>query len=70
MGKGIALQFKQAFPENFTHYAKACKARQMQPGRMLVFETGSMLNPQVHHQFPDQAPLEGQIEDGGHRGRD
>ena len=26
MGKGIALQFKQAWPENFEAYAKACKA--------------------------------------------
>ena len=24
MGKGIALQFKQAFPENFRQYQKAC----------------------------------------------
>ncbi|PEC57744.1 macro domain-containing protein, partial [Bacillus wiedmannii] len=25
MGKGIALQFKQAFPDNFKAYQKACK---------------------------------------------
>lgn len=24
MGKGIALQFKQAYPENFKEYKKAC----------------------------------------------
>ena len=24
MGKGVALQFKEAFPENFTAYAAAC----------------------------------------------
>ena len=26
MGKGIALQFKRAFPEMFKAYAAACKA--------------------------------------------
>ena len=52
MGKGIALQFKQAFPEHFTHYAKVCKEKQMKPGRMLVFETGSMLNPKYIINFP------------------
>jgi len=25
LGKGIALQFKRAFPENFRQYEKACK---------------------------------------------
>jgi len=59
MGKGIALQFKQAFPENFIHYAKACKTEQMQPGRMLVFETGSMLNPKYIINFPTKRHWKG-----------
>ncbi len=42
MGRGIALQFKKAFPENFVSYATACKRSQVQPGRMFVFETGQM----------------------------
>lgn len=25
MGRGIALQFKKLYPDNFKHYAKACK---------------------------------------------
>lgn len=45
MGKGIALQFKKAFPENFRVYEQACKKKQVKPGKMFVFETGSMLNP-------------------------
>ena len=32
MGRGIALQFKDAFPENFKAYAAACKREQVQPG--------------------------------------
>ena len=38
MGKGIALQFKKAFPDNFKVYAKACKQDEVAPGRMLVTE--------------------------------
>lgn len=39
MGKGIALQFKKAFPENFKAYKKACDTDELQPGKMLVVET-------------------------------
>ncbi len=41
MGKGIALQFKQAFPENFQQYKKACNAKEVQPGRMFAVPTGN-----------------------------
>ena len=37
MGKGIALQFKEAFPNNFKAYAKACKDKWLEPGKLLVF---------------------------------
>lgn len=36
MGKGIALQFKQAFPENYEAYHKACKRDEVVPGRLFV----------------------------------
>jgi O-acetyl-ADP-ribose deacetylase (regulator of RNase III) len=32
MGKGIALQFKQAWPDNFKAYAKACKSGEVRLG--------------------------------------
>lgn len=38
MGKGIALQFKKAFPENYKAYQKACEIGEVVPGRMFVFE--------------------------------
>ena len=41
MGKGLALQFKQRFPANFTSYAKACRAGELVPGRMHLFDTSS-----------------------------
>lgn len=52
MGKGIALQFKQAFPENFKAYQRACKAEEVRPGKMFVFETGNLVNPRYIINFP------------------
>ena len=45
MGRGIALQFKKAFPDNFKAYEVACKREEVQPGRMFVFETNQLTNP-------------------------
>ena len=52
MGRGVALQFKKAFPENFKAYAEACKRQEVQPGRMFVFETGHLTNPRYIINFP------------------
>ena len=52
MGRGIALQFKNAFPDNFGAYAKACKREEVQPGHMFVFETGQLTNPRYVINFP------------------
>ena len=52
MGKGIALQFKKAFPENFKAYERACRAKSVRPGKMFIFETGSMWNPKYIINFP------------------
>jgi len=42
MGKGIALQFKNTFPNNFKLYAKACKNDEIKIGELLVTEDDSM----------------------------
>ena len=52
MGRGIALQFKRAFPENFKAYATQCKRNEMRPGRVFVFETGDVLFPHYIINFP------------------
>lgn len=52
MGRGIALQFKNAFPQNFRAYAAACRRQEVQPGRMFVFETGTFTNPKYIINFP------------------
>jgi O-acetyl-ADP-ribose deacetylase (regulator of RNase III) len=36
MGKGIALQFKQAFPHNFNVYKQACDNGQLTTGKILA----------------------------------
>lgn len=40
IGKGIALQFKQAFPQMFRAYEHACKAGEVQLGKVHVFDMG------------------------------
>lgn len=52
MGRGVALQFKKAFPDNFKAYAAACKRREVVPGRMFVFDTGLLANPRLIVNFP------------------
>lgn len=52
MGKGIALQFKQAFPANFKAYEKACKAGEVVPGRMFIFDNGGLFSPRFIINFP------------------
>jgi O-acetyl-ADP-ribose deacetylase (regulator of RNase III) len=43
MGKGIALQFKQAYPSMFRAYEAACKAGQVRLGKMHVFDLGGLV---------------------------
>lgn len=52
MGRGIALQFKKAFPDNFRAYQAACKRGEVQPGRMFVFRTNQLTNPKFIINFP------------------
>lgn len=59
MGKGIALQFKQAFPENFVAYEKACHAGVVRPGRMFIYETMTMIGPKYIINFPTKRHWKG-----------
>ena len=52
MGRGIALQFKKSYPENFKAYATACKKGEMQFGKMFVYENGGLMNPRYIINFP------------------
>lgn len=65
MGRGIALQFKKAWPENFRAYAAACRREEVRPGKMFVFETGLLTNPRYIINFPTKRHWRGKsrIED-------
>jgi O-acetyl-ADP-ribose deacetylase (regulator of RNase III) len=52
MGKGIALQFKQAFPDNFKAYQAACRASKVAPGKMFIHANGDLVNPRYIINFP------------------
>lgn len=52
MGKGIALMFKEAFPENFRLYAAACKRGEVEVGRMFVTERPGLAGPRWIINFP------------------
>lgn len=59
MGRGIALQFKKAFPANFKAYETACKHEQVKPGHMFIYDTGSMYNPRYIINFPTKRHWKG-----------
>lgn len=52
MGKGLALQFKKAFPDNFKAYERACKQGDVELGHMFVVDTGSLGRPKWIINFP------------------
>lgn len=60
MGKGIALQFKQAFPANFAQYERACRNDEMKPGQMLTVATERLVNPRFIINFPTKRHWKGQ----------
>jgi O-acetyl-ADP-ribose deacetylase (regulator of RNase III) len=43
MGKGIALQFKNSFPNNYKLYLKACQNQELKIGELLVTEEKTLL---------------------------
>jgi O-acetyl-ADP-ribose deacetylase (regulator of RNase III) len=43
MGKGIALQFKQVYPQMFRTYERACKMDEVRLGKMDVHNLGGLM---------------------------
>ncbi len=65
MGRGIALQFKKTFPDNFKYYEAACKQGLVQPGVMCIYDTGNLVHPRYIINFPTKRHWKGksQMED-------
>src|SRR5437763_1772698 len=52
MGKGIALQFKQRFPDVYRQYRNACRRGEVRPGHVHVVPTGRPDPPRYVINFP------------------
>lgn len=52
MGRGIALQFRKAFPDNYKMYKAVCDRRELRPGRVLVHEVRRLGHPLYIINFP------------------
>lgn len=52
MGKGLALQFKKAYPNNYAAYRTACRQGMVQPGCVHTFYTRNLGNPMWIVNFP------------------
>jgi len=52
MGRGVALMFKERFPENFKAYERACKRKEVKLGEVFVTERKDLLGPRWIINFP------------------
>lgn len=52
MGRGIALAFKNRFPDNFIAYKQACDDGTLRPGSVFVFDCGESEHPRYIVNFP------------------
>jgi O-acetyl-ADP-ribose deacetylase (regulator of RNase III) len=52
MGKGVALMFKEAFPDNFKAYVAACKRNELKVGQVFVVERRDLMGPKWIINFP------------------
>jgi len=59
MGRGIALQFRKAFPRNYDAYKALCDKDQMQLGKMFVYDLNRLENPRFIINFPTKRHWKG-----------
>jgi len=59
MGRGIALQFRKAFPENFKAYKVLCDRKALVPGQVHVFDLNRFENPRYIINFPTKKHWKG-----------
>ena len=52
MGRGLALQFKKVFPDNFKSYRTVCDRKELQPGKMFIYDLNRLYNPLYVVNFP------------------
>jgi O-acetyl-ADP-ribose deacetylase (regulator of RNase III) len=59
MGKGVALQFKRAFPENFESYERACERGEIEIGRVFTVKISRLEGPKFVINFPTKKHWKG-----------
>lgn len=58
-GRGIALQFRKAFPDNFQAYKQVCDRKQLHPGQVFVYDLGRLEPPRYVINFPTKRHWKG-----------
>ena len=59
MGRGIALQFRKAFPGNFKAYKALCDRKDLHPGMLFVYDLNRLENPRYVINFPTKQHWKG-----------
>lgn len=59
MGRGIALQFRKAFPDNFEAYKHVCDRKQLHPGQVFLYDLGRLEPPRYVINFPTKRHWKG-----------
>lgn len=59
MGRGIALQFRKAFPRNYDAYRAVCDQKKLRPGMVLTHELHQLHNPRFIINFPTKRHWKG-----------
>jgi O-acetyl-ADP-ribose deacetylase (regulator of RNase III) len=52
MGRGVALQFRKAFPDNYKAYRAVCDRSELKPGKVFVYELDKLTFPRFIINFP------------------
>lgn len=59
MGKGLALQFKRAYPDNYRGYREACRSGELTVGKVFTFDAGASRRPRYVINVPTKEHFRG-----------
>ncbi|MES2460990.1 MAG: macro domain-containing protein [Armatimonadota bacterium] len=59
MGRGVALQFRKAYPENYSLYREVCSRNDLAPGKMLTYVRDTPMGSRYIINFPTKVHWKG-----------
>ena len=59
MGRGVALQFRKAYPVNYAQYKAVCDRQELEPGKVFTYTQESLTNPHYIINFPTKVHWKG-----------